>query len=90
MRLLYRDLRLAGVEERRQERGAKAPYGGRRLIVDTSAWTAIKRSKALENTPSEWTDAMRRGQLLLSPIVRLELLHHAKNNAEVESWGAAF
>jgi predicted nucleic acid-binding protein len=52
-----------------------APYGGARLIADTSAWTAIRRSKALKNTPPEWTQAVFRRQLLTSPIVRLELLH---------------
>jgi predicted nucleic acid-binding protein len=86
----YRELRFAGVDEWRQRKGAGEPYGGRRLVVDTSAWAAIERSKALKNTPSEWTEAMRRGQLLLSPIVRLELLHHAKSLIEVESWGELF
>ncbi len=88
--MLYRDLRTAGVEEWRRRKGAAEPYGGRRLIVDTSAFTAIKRSQKLDNTPTDWAEAMRRGQLLLSPIVRLELLHHAKSLVEVESWGELF
>jgi predicted nucleic acid-binding protein len=86
----YRDLHGAGAERWRQREGAKQPYGGRKLIVDTSAWTAIDRSRALGNTPHDWTQAMQRGQLLLHPVVRLELLHHAKNSAEVEHWDGAF
>jgi len=84
--VLYRQLRAAGADDWRQREGPNEPYGGRQLIVDTSAWTAIERSEKLGNTPAEWTEAMRRGQLLLHPVVRLELLHHARNNAEVEHW----
>lgn len=64
----------------------KEPYGGRRLIVDTSAWTAIRRSKDLGNTPQDWTNALVRGQLLMSPIVRLELLHSATSRAAFRAW----
>jgi predicted nucleic acid-binding protein len=63
-----------------------APYGGRRLIVDSSAWMAVQRSKALKNTPTEWVNALVGGQLLMSPIVRLELLHRTRSRAEFEAW----
>jgi predicted nucleic acid-binding protein len=65
--------------------GDSRPYGGVRLIVDTSAWTAIRRSKRLGNTPPEWTDAMIGGQFLTSPVVRLELLHSTRSAAEFEA-----
>jgi predicted nucleic acid-binding protein len=58
------------------------PYSGAKLIADSSAWTAIRRSKQLKNTPPEWFDAMVRGQLLISPIVRLELLHSSRTKEE--------
>ena len=85
VRVLYRDLRSPGSESWRHREGPNEPYGGRKLLVDTSAWTEIDKSKKREDTPREWTDAMERGQLLLSPIVRLELLHHARSPVEVES-----
>jgi predicted nucleic acid-binding protein len=66
--------------------GQGAPYGGRRLIVDSSAWTAIQRSKALRNTPRDWTNALVGGQLLMSPIVRLELLHRTRSRSEFQAW----
>jgi len=68
-------------------------YGGSSLIVDTSAWTAIRRSKRLGNTPAEWTTALFNGQLLTSPIVKLELLHDARNADEfdkLDDWLSAF
>jgi predicted nucleic acid-binding protein len=62
------------------------PYGGHRLIVDTSAWTAIRRSKALDNTPKEWFNALVKRQLMMSPIVRLELLHSTQSRAAFQAW----
>ncbi|MGI8729981.1 MAG: PIN domain-containing protein [Solirubrobacteraceae bacterium] len=59
-------------------------YGGASLIADTSAWTAIRRSKQLGNTPADWTAALYNGQLLTSPIVKLELLHSTSNAVDFE------
>lgn len=58
---------------------------GQRLIIDTSAFAAIARSRALNNTPPEWQDAILHKQLLLSPVVKLELLHSARSADEFES-----
>jgi predicted nucleic acid-binding protein len=63
---------------------ANPPYGGSRLLVDTSAWTASRRAKAMKNTPQEWVEALWHRQFLTSPIVRLELLHSARTREEFE------
>jgi predicted nucleic acid-binding protein len=38
--------------------------------------------------PPEWPAAIRRDQLLTSPVVKLELLHSTRNAAEFEVWDA--
>jgi predicted nucleic acid-binding protein len=63
---------------------SRLPYDGQRLLVDTSAFSAIRRAKGLNSTPPEWTEARLRKQLLLSPIVKLELLHEARSAGEFE------
>jgi predicted nucleic acid-binding protein len=59
-----------------------APYGGRRLIADTSVWTALERARKLGNTPPDWIAAVEADQILTHPVVMLELLHSARNNDE--------
>lgn len=61
---------------------APPPYGGRRLIADTSAWTAIERARKLGNVPPEWGAAIERDQILTHPVVMMELLHSTRNHAE--------
>jgi predicted nucleic acid-binding protein len=63
-----------------------APYGGRRLIADTSAWEAIHRARLLGNVPSAWTQAIVADQILTSPVVRIEILHSTRNLAEFDDW----
>jgi len=69
----------------RKEVERRKPYGDVPLIADTSAWTAIRRSRALGNTPRDWTNAWMGRQLLVSPVVRLELLHDAKSADDFEA-----
>lgn len=49
-------------------------------VVDTSAWA---RASAPEIAP-RWRDATNAGDLVVCPVVTLELLHGARNAAEVE------
>lgn len=65
-----------------------APFGGKRLIADSSAWTAIRRARKLGNVPSAWGEAIAADQLWVSPIVRLELLHSTRNLTEFDDWNA--
>jgi predicted nucleic acid-binding protein len=51
------------------------PFGGRTLLADTSAWTAIRRARRTGENPTDWTNAVGWGQIITSPVVRLELLH---------------
>lgn len=62
------------------------PYGGKQLIADTSAWTALQRARQIGNVPPDWTRAIEADQILASPIVEIELLHSARNAAEFEEW----
>jgi predicted nucleic acid-binding protein len=61
---------------------APLPYGGIPRIADTSTWSALQRAVKLGNVPQEWLDALAQGLIRTSPVVRLELLHSAKNAAE--------
>jgi predicted nucleic acid-binding protein len=63
-----------------------APYGGRRLIADASAWSAIHRATLLGNVPPEWGHAIAADQILTSPIVKIETLHSTRNLAEFDAW----
>jgi predicted nucleic acid-binding protein len=65
---------------------AAPPYGGRPLIVDSSAWSALRRARKIGNVPPEWTAALESDQLRTSPIVRLEILHSARNRDEFDAW----
>ena len=66
--------------------GESPPFGGYRLIADTSAWSAIGRARLLGNVPPDWSRAIAADQILTSPIVKLELLHSARNAAEFAEW----
>jgi predicted nucleic acid-binding protein len=60
----------------------RKPFGGRTLLADTSAWTAIRRARKAGKQSAittEWTNAVGWGQILTSPIVRLELLHSERH-----------
>jgi predicted nucleic acid-binding protein len=53
-------------------------YGGGVFIADTSAW-----NRADESTVGpDWTAAIRNDQVVLSPIVALELLQSARTGTE--------
>lgn len=61
------------------------PYGGSVLVVDTSAWVVV--TKALRRDPrpdllDEFFGALRNGQLRGSTVVKLELLHSARDPTE--------
>jgi predicted nucleic acid-binding protein len=62
------------------------PYGGRQLIADSSAWTALQRARKIGNVPPDWARAIEADQLRSSPVVEIELLHSARNAAEFEEW----
>jgi len=62
------------------------PYGGRRLIADSSAWSAIHRASLLGIVPPEWAEAIAADQILTSPVVRIETLHSTRNLQEFEAW----
>jgi predicted nucleic acid-binding protein len=64
------------------------PYGGRSLVADTSVWTALERARKIGNVPPEWARAVEADQILLSPVVEIELLHSARNAVEFEDWRA--
>lgn len=66
--------------------GDPPPFGGLRLIADTSAWSALHRARALGIVPPEWPRAVAADQILTSPIVKLELLHSARTAAEFAEW----
>lgn len=63
-----------------------SPYGGRVLIADTSAWTALERARKIGNVPPEWARAIEADQIRISPVVEIELLHSARTAAEFEDW----
>jgi predicted nucleic acid-binding protein len=65
---------------------AAPPYNGRRLIADSSAWSAIHRARLLGNVPAEWPQAIAADQILTSPIVRIELLHSTRNLDQFDEW----
>jgi predicted nucleic acid-binding protein len=61
------------------------PYGGRTLVVDTSAWAILR--KALSESPRpplvrEFFDARAEGQLRGHTAAKLEVLHSAQNPAD--------
>ena len=67
-----------------------APYGGRTLVTDTSAWTNIRKPSAPAQARSEFTAALARGQLRISPVMRLEMTWGARNQNELEIEEALF
>lgn len=62
------------------------PYGGRRLIADSSVWSAIHRARLKGNVPPEWLQALAGDQVLTSPVVRLEVLHSTRTLNEFDEW----
>jgi len=55
-----------------------AAFDGRPYVVDTSAWARpVRRMVA-----PQWSAAMRAGQLLMTPVVELELLYSTRGAAE--------
>ena len=64
----------------------ESPYSdGRVLVVDSSAWAVIRkahRRQPLDPLIGDFTTALRNGQLRGSDVVKLELLHSARNSQE--------
>jgi predicted nucleic acid-binding protein len=60
------------------------PFGGGVFIADTSAWAWSRRKRLA----GEWNDAVRRGQIATTPIVRLELLYSAHDGASYDALAA--
>lgn len=56
------------------------PYGGRRLVVDSSAF----QHGGNLAVQGEWLEALRAGQLYRSPILDFEVLYSARNAREYE------
>lgn len=62
------------------------PYGGRTLIVDTSAWVVLRKALARGPQPAfvgDFVRARANGQLRGHTAVKLELLHNARGSAEL-------
>ena len=56
------------------------PYGGGVFIADTSAWNHADHAQAR----TDWAAAIRASQIVLSPIVTLELLQSARSGEEYD------
>lgn len=56
------------------------PYGGGVFIADTSAWHRADHAHAR----ADWSAAIRNSQIVLSPIVALELLQTARSGQEYD------
>lgn len=54
---------------------ARLPFGGGVYIADTSAWAHAAHARVRKR----WSEALRNGQILSSPIVRLELLYSTRD-----------
>ena len=60
------------------------PYEGRTLVVDTSAWVVVRKALAEAVQPpwlGDFFQARASGQLRGHTVVKLELLHNARNPA---------
>ena len=53
----------------------RAPFGGQTLIADKSAWSRADHP----SVRSQWSAALRNGQIATCPIVNLELLYSARD-----------
>ena len=63
----------------------EAAFGGGVFIADTSAWQRSGRDQA---AAGEWQAAMRDGRIVTNPIVKLELLHSARDGTEFDAFAA--
>ena len=63
-------------------RGVAAAFGGGVYIADTSAW----QRAALEPVADEWRDAVAAGQIVTTPIVRMELLYATRTSDEFDDF----
>ena len=59
-----------------------APFGGKALIADTSAW---HRAPA-RPVHDEWGRALAGGQIATTPAVVLELLYSTRDAADFDAW----
>lgn len=57
-------------------------WGDLPLLADTSAWTNLARSPA--DVQADFAEGLHSGQVVTSPIVKLELLHDAPDKAVFE------
>ena len=57
---------------------AKAPWGGRTYVVDTSAWARVR------DVEHEWSAAYRNGQVATCEIVEFEVLFSSRDGAEFD------
>jgi predicted nucleic acid-binding protein len=58
------------------------PFGGRTFVADTSAWARRDDPRIA----SDWQAAIRGRQLLITPLVELEILYSALDNEDIASW----
>ena len=61
---------------------ANSRWGDLPLLADTSAWTNLARTP--QEVQRDLEDGLRSQHILTSPIVRLELLHDARDRAAFE------
>ena len=62
------------------------PFGGRRFVADTSAWARRDDPRVA----AEWQAAIRARQLLITPVVELEMLYSARDGNDIEWWRTRF
>ena len=63
---------------------ADPPYGGDVLIADKSAWAHARHP----NVSRRFAAALRNGQIATSPVVKLELLHSARDGESFDRLAA--
>ena len=62
------------------------PFGGRRFVADTSAWARRDDPRVA----AEWQAAISARQLLITPVVELEMLYSAREGNDIEWWRTRF
>ena len=61
---------------------ARAPWGGRTFLADTSAWMRFRR------VGGDWDEAMRLGQIATCELATFELLVTARDGADFDRQSA--
>lgn len=62
---------------------AQPPYDGTVLLADTSAWIEVRKQETPPAAKVRWRAALENRQILISPVVRLELYKGARSTADL-------